>query len=233
MAGIQAIIVGRLRYNGTMKTAHIDHIIYATPHSLEDAIATIEALLGVKAIIGGQHVGIGTHNALLSLGGRSYLEIIAPDPAQPEPPRPRSFGIDSLTKPALVTWASATDDIDAQVAASRAAGYDPGKLIDGGRKKPDGTQLKWRSTKRPEALAGQPLPAAGLVPFLISWGDTPHPAENTPTGCQIVALRGEHPDPDSVTAMLTALDTPLPIARAEKPQLIASIETAQGLVTLQ
>ncbi len=215
-----------------MRTSHIDHIIYATPHSLTDAIAYIESLLGVKAIIGGQHIGVGTHNALLSLGGRSYLEIIAPDPDQPEPARPRSFGIDSLSQPALVTWASATNHIDAQVGAARAAGYDPGKLIDGGRKKPDGSQLKWRSTKRPEALAGQPLPGDGLVPFLISWGETPHPAENTPGGCHLVALRGEHPDPDSVTAMLTALDTPLPVAQGAQPRLLASIETANGLVTL-
>ena len=215
-----------------MTTNHIDHIIYAA-HDLAEAVDTIESILGVRAIFGGQHLGVGTHNALLSLGGRSYLEIIAPDPEQPEPERPRSFGIDTLKKPRLVTWASGTDRIDAQVAAARAAGYDPGKLIDGGRKKPDGTQLKWRSTKRPEALAGETLPGDGLIPFLISWGETPHPAQNTPTGCRIVSLRGEHPDPNSVSAMLTALHTPLAITQGAEVQLIAVIETPNGRVELR
>ena len=56
----------------------------------------IETLTGVRPSYGGAHPGLGTHNALLSLGHHSYLEIIAPDPNQPTPPRPRPFGLDEL-----------------------------------------------------------------------------------------------------------------------------------------
>ena len=84
----------------------IDHLVYATP-DVARSIDHLESQLGVRAALGGAHPGGGTHNALLSFGDGSYLEIIGPDPNQ-EPPkdRPMSFGIDTLTAPRLVTWAA-------------------------------------------------------------------------------------------------------------------------------
>ena len=63
---------------------NIDHLVY-TSLNLEAGMDKIEQLLGVRPEPGGQHPDFGTHNALLSLGSSTYLEIISPDPSLKSP----------------------------------------------------------------------------------------------------------------------------------------------------
>ena len=86
-----------------MMSSMIDHLVFASD-DLPKASALVAELLGVAPTPGGSHVGNGTRNELLSLGGATYLEVIGPDAAQPAPDGPRPFGIDELTEPALVAW---------------------------------------------------------------------------------------------------------------------------------
>jgi hypothetical protein len=85
----------------------VDHIIYAAP-ALEAAVADVEGRFGVRAAGGGQHMGQGTHNKVLALGPRTYLEIVAPDPGQREPADPRPYGLDGVTRGGLVGYTSST-----------------------------------------------------------------------------------------------------------------------------
>lgn len=197
----------------------IDHIIYAGP-DLDAAVANIEKCFGVRARGGGKHMGQGTHNKLLALGPRTYLEIIAADPDQPEPAHPRPYGVDGVTRGGLVGWALGCDDLDAALAGARRRGFDPGDVINGQRVGPTGEMLRWRLTRN--ALT------AGLVPFLISWGDTPHPASSAPQGLLLESFHIEHPDPASLTPVLAALGADVEVKHAAKAALVARISGPNG-----
>ncbi len=202
----------------------IDHLVYAAP-DLPAAVADMEDRFGVGAQAGGKHIGLGTHNALLALGPRTYLEIIAPDPEQPEPSTPRPFGVDGVSRGGLVSWALACDDIDAAVAEVRSRGYDPGEVVDGRRAGPTGTVLRWRLTAG--SMGG------GLVPFLISWSDTEHPARSAPQGLTLEAFYVEHPDPSSLGPLFTALGANVEIRPAAAAALVAHLSSPNGSKVLQ
>ncbi len=202
----------------------VDHLVYAAP-DLALAVADLEERFGVRAQAGGKHVGLGTHNALLALGPRTYLEIIAPDPGQPEPSMPRPLGVDGITHGGLAGWALACDDIDEMAAEARSRGYDPGEVSDGQRAGPAGTVLRWRATLT--SLAD------GLVPFLICWGDTEHPARSAPNGLILESLQIEHPDPPALTPLLAALGADVEVKPAATPALVAHLSGPNGSKVLR
>jgi hypothetical protein len=80
----------------------IDHLVYSTS-DLEKSVVDLETRLGVRPALGGQHPGRGTHNALLALSDRSYLEVIGPDATQAETVRPRTRASLLKVSPTLPT----------------------------------------------------------------------------------------------------------------------------------
>jgi Glyoxalase-like domain len=205
--------------------AALDHLVLAGP-DLDQAVAWFVELTGVQPAPGGSHVGLGTANHLVGLGGGAYLEIIGPDPAQPTPAHPRPFGIDDLPAPRIVTWAVRTDDIDALVARARADGYDPGAPTAMSRRTLDGGLLEWRLTA-PRFDYGD-----GLVPFVIDWGGSAHPTAQPLPLTELLQLDARHPDPASVRPALSALRADLRLEIGELAALSAVVQGTAGPVTL-
>ncbi len=210
----------------TISGVDVDHVVYGAP-DLDAGVRTIEQLLGVRAEAGGKHVGLGTHNALVSLGEGAYLEIISPDPEQPAPARSLPWGLADLREPRLLTWAVKAPDIEARAERAKAAGADVGPVLRMSRERPDGTRLEWALTFREQPLGD------GLVPFLIAWEPGPHPSETSPGGCRLVSLRGEHPEPERIRAMLEVIGVEMAVLRGERPALIATVEGPRGMVELR
>jgi len=204
----------------------IDHLVYATP-SLAQGVAEIEALTGVRASVGGQHLAWGTHNSLVALGPDTYLEIIAPDPSQPTPKEPRPFGIDLLHHSRLASWAVRHPDFDRVLIEAAERGLPLGSVLSGNRVRPDGITLEWRLT------SPWSLHESGLVPFLIDWGSSPHPAAALATGLSLVQLRAEHPRPDLLARRLALLDVALPVVQASHKALVATVDCPKGRVELR
>jgi len=204
----------------------IDHLAYAVP-DLETAIRDVSRALGVTPSPGGQHLGHGTRNYLLSLGNGSYLEIIGPDADQLEPNGPRPLGVDQITSPRLTAWAVTAPGIENRVALARAAGYDPGPASSMSRTQPDGTVLGWKLTPFPTGH----IPF--LVPFLIDWGDTPHPSTTAAQGARLLDFRIETPDPDACNRALEALDLEIRAQGGEASALIANLAGPTGQMTLR
>lgn len=158
----------------------LDHLVVVAA-SLEAGARWVEARLGVPMAGGGKHPAMGTHNRLLALGQRVFLEVMAIDPGAPAPARPRWFGLDSRPMrealaegPALVHWVVRTEDINAALA-------DAGEAI----------EILPLSRGEYRWLIGVPadgrLPGDGRQPTVIQWLDGKHPGDRLPaSGCTLI-----------------------------------------------
>lgn len=202
--------------------ATVDHLLYGTP-DLETGIAEIERLTGVRPEYGGRHVGLGTHNALLSLGTRTYLEVIAPDPAQADVDAALPYGLATLQAPALRAWAAAPDTIEQAAREARTAGVDFGEIVTHGRRAPGGSEVRWRMATRIGEENG-----LAVVPFLIDWGETTHPSHLAPAGIRLVELRLLSRDPEDLERKLGAIGVALSLSHADTTAIEAVLADSFG-----
>ncbi len=168
----------------------IDHLVVIAPN-LAAGRNFIQEKLGVEPETGGAHPRMGTHNLLLSLGKSMYLEVIAKDPALPNPDRPRWFGLDAEPEdftPRFAAWVARTDEIHGMAPEISALLGQPEEMSRG--------DLSWLCTIAP---GGSP-PLGGAAPALIQWPATRHPALNLKdAGCNLEYIRIYHPEPEIVT----------------------------------
>jgi hypothetical protein len=178
-------------------------------------VAHVRRALGVDMQKGGEHALMGTHNCLLKLGERLYLEVIAPNPAAPHPGRPRWFELDSVKLPRLSTWVARCDDIRAAAPASL------GKIEAMSR-----GSFEWLITVPEDGR----LPLQGLAPTLVEWRSSAHPADTLKDmGCSLIGFEGAHPQPEKLRGFLKSIgfEGEFPVSKGEAG-LVAHVRTPSG-----
>lgn len=213
-----------------MPRATLDHLVVAA-NRLADGVRHVADALGIDPTPGGKHDYMNTHNAVLRLGPRTYLEIIAIDPDAGPAHAPRWFDLDGEAtqarleqQPRLLTWVARCDDLEA---VTEAAPWDTGPIR---------RMYRGRMTWRIAFPESGRLREGGLLPPLIEWdiGST-HPARRMPdAGCSLGTFRAHHPNPEDIRHALAAigLDADLEIHEAGETGLEAVIETPDGPRTL-
>ena len=214
--------------------SEFDHLVVAA-QTLDEGRAWARETLGVEAVGGGKHDGLATHNTLIKLDGKRYLEIIAIDPDADVPNVPRWFGLDTLEVrehikhgPRLVAWVArckgALNAIE-QLAATHT--YSANVVRSASR-----ADFRWRFAFTPngERIAG------GTLPHLIQWDCHTHPSERLPeSAVSLTALMLGAPEPEPLAAMLEALhfsDARVQVGQSTASHLVAMLQTPLGGVVL-
>jgi len=199
--------------------ALLDHIILGCS-DLDRGIDLLEQNTGVRPAFGGVHPGRGTRNALLSLGERRYLEIMAPDPKQQDIVRfPQ---IRQMTNPRLISWAVHPGDIAAVAKRLRENQIAFQGPDDGSRKRPDGRVLHWKTLN----LADD---RHGLLPFFIEWSaDSLHPSADAPAGSRLEYFKVMNPDRDELSQAFQRIGIDVPVERSDRARLVGLISGPKG-----
>ena len=231
-----------------MKT-QIDHLVVMAA-SLDQGVQWCEETLGIVPVPGGEHEKYGTHNCLFKIASPqfplAYFEIIAINPAAVIPKRaqvPRWFDMDAAAVqkavaqgPRLIHFVSSTQDVKAARHLLRTQGIERGQVVHASRKSSKGT-LNWQITVRED---GERL-FNGCLPTLIQWGKPEatdplrlHPRNSLPrSGVTLQSLTLSHPSSDKLQAAFEAIGLTSIAIKTGPANLVASLQTPKGLVTLQ
>ncbi len=201
----------------------IDHIGLGTA-DLEKGMAWVAEKTGVRPVKGGVHPGRGTQNALMSLGGGTYLEVLAPVPGAKL--SNEDARLLDLATPNPIFWAVASENLDETARLLQENGFSIDAIAPGSRKRADGSILQWRRF----GITGAGLEQA---PFFIEWGKTsPHPSKTSPGGCTLEKLEvlekiGNEP---ALPKLFSLLRVDVAVHTAPEPGLRIALKCPRGEV---
>ena len=157
----------------------LDHISYAASHDqLIDVVQRLGSRIGSAFTDGGIHPRFGTRNFTLPLKHGLYLEVVCPldHPAADASPFGKIVSQRANEGGGWLSWVLATEDISKiESRLSREA-------VDGHRKRPDGTELKWKQIGVLDTLQDY------QKPFFIQWLTKDHPSDDGKATAEIVKL---------------------------------------------
>jgi hypothetical protein len=232
MAGMRSLVLSLLGFaygavahaaspEPPASAAHVDHLILGT-RDLDEGIRRFEERTGVRPMVGGEHPGRGTRNALVSLGPGLYMEILAPQTTAPD--SGAAAALRALTDLTPFGWAVFVRDVDAARRRLSDAGFGLSEIKPGSRARPDGSLLEWKTFEIEKP------PLAG-VPFFIRWGDgTTHPSKEAPSGCRLEGLRIFSPDADGLRRVFASLALDVAVEAGGRGAMDVTLRCPKGTV---
>jgi len=204
----------------------IDHIVYAVPH-LDTAIDKVEKLLGIRPTIGGRHLSRGTKNALLNLGNRQYLELIAKDSTNTTFKGTAWMSVDTIKQPTMVRWSILSNNLYKDQEILEVHGQRRGPSFRGSRKTPTGQTLAW------DMILPSLESKVDIVPFMTDWSSSDtHPTDALPSALELEALICYHPNPSYIQPIFDHLEIDLIIQESDDIAIKARIASPNGIVIL-
>jgi catechol 2,3-dioxygenase-like lactoylglutathione lyase family enzyme len=142
-------------YTGKTMTLSLDHVVIAVSN-LEQAMADYRDL-GFTVIYGGRHASGTTHNALICFRDGTYLELLASTGEHKSRTDAVDFSHLLEHGEGVSGYAFASDDLESDAAALRERGVNVDEVREGGRRRDDGAELRWKTA----------FIDGGMSPFLI------------------------------------------------------------------
>jgi hypothetical protein len=161
--------------------------------------------LGFTVTQGGEHADGLTRNALIPFRDSSYLELVAF--LDPDDPRDNIWGWRPFLSlgGGLIDYCAASDDLRADVRRLEGLGFDVEGPTDGGRRLPDGTEIRWRTARTHQN--------GRVLPFLIE--DLTPRSLRVPSGSP-----AEHPNG---AASISRLEVAVPDVEEEAAKFFAAL----------
>lgn len=157
----------------------LDHISYATSHEqLSNTVQRIGSRLGGTFLDGGIHPSFGTRNFIMPLKNDQYLEVVCPldHPSADSSPFGKMVSSRANEGGGWLTWVISTDNL------SQIERRLERKAVDGYRRRPDGTNLKWKQIGVLDSLSNPQLP------FFIKWETENHPSKDFTSASKIAEI---------------------------------------------
>jgi len=222
LTGFLILLCSCLAAGATAPVAQVDHILLGID-DLARGMEQFEKLTGVRPVQGGKHPR-GTHNALVSLGDGTYLEILA---LQPDVTPPKDYeDLKQLHTLTPIGWAVSSKDSAQLRNRLTAAGMAVTESSEGSRTTPAGTTLSWQTFGLEDEF--------DEAPFFIVWSpQSAHPSTTSPTGCKLQHWRVAGPHSKNLEQLRSALDLRVDVAEAKSTALRLSLQCPKGAVQFQ
>ena len=165
----------------------LDHVSYVASHDqISDVVNRIGSQIGTAFVDGGIHPKFGTRNFTAPLLNGQYIEIVCPldHPATDATPFGQAVKKKADAGGGWMTWVISVEDIKlAEKVLERCS-------VEGVRRKPDGTTLKWKQIGVLDVLDDS------KNPFFIEWISMNHPSKDGSPKAKIskIVMNGELKD---------------------------------------